>query len=64
MANRRGSSGWRRSGFCDSVTCVEIAILDDEVRMRTTERPEKHLVFSHRQWRGFVQSVRQGDFDQ
>jgi hypothetical protein len=57
---------WRISTLCDSASCVEIAISQDQelVAMRDSERRLGFpLLFHADEWRDFVAGVRNGDFD-
>jgi hypothetical protein len=55
---------WRRSRFCDSNTCVEVARFADTVAMRDAKNPERGpLRFSISSWDAFTAGVRLGEFD-
>lgn len=43
--------------------CVSVAFNDDQVAVRNMEDPEKTLLFNKEEWKVFVQSVKQGEFD-
>jgi hypothetical protein len=45
---------WRRSSYCDSSACVEVAVAADRVYVRNSENPDSYLSFSHEEWRVFV----------
>lgn len=54
---------WRRSGRCDTNTCVEVALHEGEVMVRDSKNPEgPFLRFSRREWEAFVGGVGDGDF--
>jgi hypothetical protein len=55
---------WRRSSYCSSGSCVEVAREPREVHVRDTKDPEgPSLVVSVEAWREFVASVKRGDLD-
>jgi hypothetical protein len=43
--------------------CVEVAMVDGGVLVRDSKNPGSMLWFGSREWRGFVGSVRSGQFD-
>jgi Domain of unknown function (DUF397) len=52
---------WRKSSRCDSGTCVEAALIDDDVHLRDAQAEE--LLFSPEAWTQFVEGVKAGEFD-
>jgi hypothetical protein len=57
-------SAWRRSRRCESVTCVEVAHIDDDVAMRDGKHPDGDVLrFGREAWAEFVAGVRAGEFD-
>jgi hypothetical protein len=55
---------WRRSSFCNSSTCVEIAFSDSHVAMRDGKHRDRHtLIFTKAEWRAFLDAARKGEFD-
>jgi hypothetical protein len=58
-------AGWRRSTYCGSTSCVEIAFTaDGGVAMRDSKAPEQPAkVYSADEWQQFVAGVRDGEFD-
>jgi hypothetical protein len=54
---------WRKSGRCDSGTCVEIASSGDGVAMRDSKEPDGPVLHIARdQWTDFLAGVRAGHF--
>lgn len=56
---------FRRSSFCQSSGCVEVAVLDDDqVAVRNSAEPGRRpQVYSAVEWRDFVAGVKDGQFD-
>jgi hypothetical protein len=55
---------WRRSGRCESGTCVEIARIGESFAVRDSkDLSGPVLTFDPIAWEGFVDGVRAGDFD-
>lgn len=53
---------WRRSGFCETGTCVEVAVLPDRVLLRDSAHPEiGPLEFSREAWTAFLAAI--GEFE-
>lgn len=57
--------GFRRSSFCGSGSCVEVAPLENgRVALRDSKNPVAPAhVFTHQEWADFVRGVRAGEFD-
>ncbi|MEV0455260.1 DUF397 domain-containing protein [Catellatospora methionotrophica] len=54
---------WRRSSYCDSGACVEVAQLDHGVAIRDAKDPQgPALRFSRQEFAAFIAGVRAGDF--
>ncbi|WP_433790329.1 DUF397 domain-containing protein [Actinoplanes sp. CA-252034] len=52
------TTAWRRSTFCASGSCVEIAHVDGTIRLRDGKNPElPPVVFTLREWTGFQERV-------
>lgn len=57
-------AAWRVSTFCDSGSCVEIALGQNLVGMRDSKNSAgSPLVFEAKEWLEFVSGVRNGEFD-
>jgi len=54
-----GDPVWRRSSYCDSGACLEVAILGDRVLLRQSEHADQHLEFTHREWWNFLEYLRE-----
>ena len=53
---------WRRSSYCESFGCVEVA-MDGEIAVRDSKNPDGgQLRFSKEEWHAFVHGLRSGDF--
>jgi hypothetical protein len=64
MSEHSTSLRWRRSTYCSSGGCVEVAKAPQTVRVRDAKDPEgPSLVVSVEAWREFVASVKRGDLD-
>jgi hypothetical protein len=57
-------SAWRRSSWCSTNSCVEIAELRDGVAIRDSKSPDTSpiLTFSSDEWRSFIAGVKTGEF--
>jgi hypothetical protein len=53
---------WRRASLCGGGECVEVALRDGAVMMRSSQTPEEILLVSAAGWRAFVAGVRIGEF--
>ncbi|HEU5110006.1 MAG TPA: DUF397 domain-containing protein [Micromonosporaceae bacterium] len=54
---------WRRSGRCDSATCVEVAVDGDRVGVRDGKDPDGAVLwFSIEEWTAFTDGIRAGEF--
>lgn len=55
---------WTKSTFCDSVTCVEVAVSDGVVLVRDSKDPSlAPFAYSINEWTAFIAGVRAGQFD-
>ena len=55
---------WKTARLCNSGSCVEVAVTDQQVHVRDNKRTGKEsLSLSHDEWRAFVGAVRAGEFD-
>jgi hypothetical protein len=54
---------FRKSSFCGSSACVEVAQADGEVLVRDSKDPAAALRFTADEWAAFVAGVRAGEFD-
>jgi hypothetical protein len=55
--------GWLKSKRCDSNTCVEVALIGQEVALRDSKDPSGPVLrFTRQEWNAFVAGVEAGDF--
>ncbi|MFC4065401.1 DUF397 domain-containing protein [Actinoplanes subglobosus] len=55
---RDTTTAWRRSTFCATGSCVEIAQIDGTIRLRDGKNPDlPPVVFTYSEWEGFQQRV-------
>jgi hypothetical protein len=55
---------WRKSSHSAEGNCVEVAFLGDSVAIRNSnDRQGPMLVFTSADWRSFLRSVCDGEFD-
>lgn len=54
---------WRRSSFCWSGECVEVAIADGEVLVKDSTRLHGIQRYTADEWRSFVRAVKSGELD-
>lgn len=53
-----------KSSLCDvGSSCVEAQIIDDSVHIRDSEDPSVVLIFTHAEWRTFIEGIKLGEFD-
>jgi hypothetical protein len=59
------TSGWRKSSYCGTTSCVEIANLaSDDVFVRDSKNLEgSWLSFGPDSWKLFIAGVKDGEFD-
>lgn len=59
-----GDPSWRRSSFCASGECAEVAQTNGMIVMRNSRGPLGQVVhYSPDEWQTFVQGVKAGEFD-
>jgi Domain of unknown function (DUF397) len=60
----RSSIAWRRSSRCANNTCVEVALLDDQIMVRDAKNPRGPVLrFTPTEWSAFLDGARNGEFD-
>jgi len=60
----REALAWRKSRYCNSSSCLEVARYRDRVLVRDSkDRDGPTLEFSLSEWRAFLLGVRDGGFD-
>ena len=64
MVDSRLSAAWRKSSRCDSGSCVEVALVGEEIAVRDGKNPTGHtLQFTRMQWKAFTEGIRAGEFE-
>jgi hypothetical protein len=58
-----GELSWQR-GRCDGGACVEVAVQDEVVMMRSSAHPGTILQISRDEWRRFLVGAKDGTFDE
>jgi hypothetical protein len=55
---------WRRSTYCSTGSCVEVAILDSRIAVRDSkDKNGPMLVFNDSEWADFLRGACNGEFD-
>jgi hypothetical protein len=54
---------FRRSTFCESSACVEVAQMEQDIVVRQSEHPDRPLVLSRPEWEAFRSGLLAGEFD-
>ena len=63
-APQTAPSVWRRSSFCASGECVEVARLDEMIFMRDSKDPSGHtLRYTTEEFRYLVRAIKAGEYD-
>jgi hypothetical protein len=54
---------WKRSSYCGTNACVEVAQVSDRFLVRDAKNPEvAPLSFTREEWTAFVRGVEAGEF--
>lgn len=57
------TTDWRKSSFCATGACVEIATTDDEILVRDSKDSDGPILrFTAEEWSAFVAGVTAGEF--
>ena len=60
----RPMGSWRRSSFCGSSSCVEVAFISGEIGVRDSKDGDSPVLsFTRDEWTAFVAGVKNGEFD-
>ena len=63
-ATRAEQPSWRKSSFCASGECVEVAQRDGLIVVRNSMEPRRRMVrYTPQEWQAFVRGVKAGEFD-
>jgi len=55
---------YHKSTFlCGRGRCVEVAIADNEVKVRNSTKPESIVTFTHNEWKAFLLGVKNNEFE-
>jgi hypothetical protein len=58
------SLDWRKSEYCGTNACVEVAVNEGSFLVRDSKNPDgPRLTFDQSEWIAFVAGVRAGNFD-
>ena len=64
MQTSGSKTTWVKSRRCETSSCVEVAITDDGILVRSSAIDASPVLrFSTAEWTAFVGGVRDGDFD-
>jgi hypothetical protein len=56
--------GWRKSSFCASGECVEVAAQNGMILLRDSQEPRGSMLrYTTEEWRSFVRGIKAGEFD-
>jgi hypothetical protein len=61
---RQRPLAWRKSTFCQSGECAEVATDDGEIALRSTRAPEEVVRFTVPEWQALVAGIKAGEFGQ
>jgi hypothetical protein len=63
MTERSGIA-WRRSTYCANNSCVEVALLDNQIAVRDSKDQNGPVLrFTPTEWSAFLDGAREGEFD-
>jgi Domain of unknown function (DUF397) len=55
---------WRKSARCESNSCVEVGLLNDQIALRDSKDVDGPvLLFTRDEWSAFVHGAQRGEFD-
>ncbi len=61
---RAEQPSWRKSSFCASGECVEVARSDGSIVVRNSMEPRlREVRYTPEEWQAFVTGVKAGEFD-
>jgi len=55
---------WHKGRPCDGGNCVEVAVADEQVWVRSSVNPGLQIPLSRDEWQEFLASAKEGWFDQ
>jgi Domain of unknown function (DUF397) len=57
------SVAWQRSTYCANSSCVEVALLENQVAVRDSKIAKSPiLLFTQEEWTAFLAGARRGEF--
>jgi Domain of unknown function (DUF397) len=56
-----GEPTWHRP--CESGACLEIAVQDEAVMLRSSVAPQSRIILTHAEWQEFLAGAKRGLFD-
>lgn len=63
MTANLSSVAWQRSTYCNHSSCVEVALLDNQVAVRDSkDAGGPVLLFSREEWTAFLAGAGRGEF--
>jgi hypothetical protein len=54
---------WRKSSFCASGECVEVAQQKGKIVLRDSDEPRGSVHYTAEEWQAFLRGVKAGEFD-
>jgi Domain of unknown function (DUF397) len=54
---------WRKSTFCQSGECAEVAADDGEIAIRSTRAPSDVVRFTVAEWQALIAGIKAGEFN-
>jgi len=59
------ATAWKRSSWCGTSSCVEVASLGGAVAVRDSKSADSAvLLYTPDEWRAFIVGVKAGEFDE
>jgi hypothetical protein len=62
-AGKAEPPAWRKTSFCASRECVEVAHEDGMIVLRDSKEPPRYVRYTVEEWESFIQGVKAGEFD-
>ncbi len=63
-ARQTAPPAWRKSSFCASGECVEVAEHDGMIVLRDSKEPRGGMLrYTTEEWQSFVRGIKAGEFD-
>jgi Domain of unknown function (DUF397) len=55
-------TAWRRSSYCQTGECAEVAKLDGMIVLRSSTAPSSVVRYTSEEWQALVRAIRAGEF--